>query len=314
MTDKWEIKGETGTAPTTYGAPPPTYGGANMSANAPPAYNNPPPSAGYAAPPTGYTAPPATNPSYANQPVQNYNNPPQVGYVPPTQNYANPPGPSYANPPPAQNYASPPGPSYAGPPQTGPSYANPPQTGPSYASPPQTGPSYANPPPGGPSHTVIQTHTTVTQTKTDFTFGVCECFGNPQWCCYVCCCTSCAMADLRAQFDGQPATWWLTMLGMQFIWIFLFVPGVYSVTWLIWDILACALLMCIAQNMRQRLNITGGDGCMDCLLGFFCTGCRICQLGRELEMVQNPEARELVLNIQKGNPTGQGYMTQGRIM
>jgi len=300
MTDtasKWDINGEHDAAAPTYGAPPPTYG----DANAPQAYNNPPgyaqpPSVGYTAQPQnqGYTGPPAaTNPNYASPPVQNYNNPPQQGYAPPTQNYANPPGPSYANPP-VQNYNQPPAQNYA--------------------SPPQTGPSYASPPPGGPSHTVIQTHTTVTQTRVGFTYALCDCFGNMQWCCYVCWCTSCAIADLRTQSDGAATTWWLTMLVMTFLSIFWWVPATTYTFLFLYNLLGCGFLMCIAQNMRQRLNISGGDGCKDCLLGYCCMSCRICQLGRELEMVQIPEVRELVLNIQKGSPIGQGCMTQGRIM
>lgn len=249
---------------------------------------------------TGYTAPPPptyneTAPAYNNPP--GYNQPPNSGYTAPPPTNPNYAGPTYAAAPPTQNYTAPPTQNYTAPPTQ------------NYNQPP-TQPHYAGPPSGGPQQHAV-TVTTTTVTRSGFTYGLCDCFGNMKWCCYVTWCPSCAVGDLRAAFDGQPATWWLTVILLAICQVLICVPHVWWLFWLFYNIMGCAFLMCVAQNMRQRLHIGGGDGCTDCILGYFCYSCYICQLGRELELTQNAEVRELVLNIQRGSPCNQSCMLDG---
>jgi len=276
-------------APPQYGAPP-TY---NQPPATNPNYAAPPPAAGFNQP--NYAAPPASN---LNQP--NYAAPPSGGYVPPNQT-----GPSYAQPPPT-------GPSYAQPPPTGPSYAQPPPTGPSYAQPPSGGPSYANPP----TTTTTVTHTTVNVQgqgglRTDWHYGLCDIPCN-KWCCYVFWCNACAIADLKASFDGSGGTWWVTVSILTLLYILsvglLGVPAAYFVFQCLYNIAACVFLMQIANQLRAKLRIRESDFCCDCMQSWCCVPCRTCQLGRELEPISVPEVRELVLNLQRASPCNQACM------
>lgn len=312
--------GNIGEAPPAYGAPP-SYA---QDYAQPPSYAQPPPATNpnYAAPPAtnpNYAAPPATNPNYAAPP------PAQSGYVPPNYN-APPPSnlnqPSYAQPPSNLNqpsYAQPPSnlnqPSYAQPPSNfnQPSYAQPPPSGTGYDQPPPSQPSYAQPP--NQQQAQFQAHEQTTNaTRGDFTYSLCSCFDNFKYCCYVCWCTSCAIADLRASLDGSSGTWWGSAVALAVLYIASCTPYTFWIFGAIWNIVACVFLLQVASQMRQRLNIRQGDQCMDCLMSWCCVACRTCQLGRELELTQIPEVRELVLNLQNASPCNQACMNDTNIV
>jgi len=308
-----------------YGAPP-TY----VDPNAPPQYGAPP----------SYNQPPATNPNYAAPPPAAGSNQPNYAAPPPAAGFNQP---NYAAPPPAAgfnqpNYAAPPSGGYVPPNQTGPNYTQPPPTGPSYA---QPGPNYAQPPPGGPSYagppasnqpsymnplsnallpgpttTTVTTHTSVHVQgqgglRTDWNSGLCDIPCN-KWCCYVFWCNACAIADLKASFDGNAGTWWITVSVLSLLWFLsmclLGVPGAWAVLNILYNIAACVFLMQIANQLREKLRIRESDCCCDCMQSWFCVPCRTCQLGRELEPISVPEVRELVLNLQRASPCKQSCM------
>ena len=79
-------------------------------------------------------------------------------------------------------------------------------------------------------------------------------------------------------------------------------PHIGILIYMIFISVACGYLMEVARNLRVKLNLAEGDQCCDCCETWWCLLCKTCQLGRELEDVQNPIVRELVLNVQKASP------------
>jgi len=266
--------------------------------NAPPSYQDSNGTAPYQNP-VGYAPPP--NVGGGN--VGNYQ-PPQIGNTQPSYTgppASNPPQPSYTNPPQQPSYANPPQPSYANPPQQ-PSYANPP--GPTYAQPPVGNPNQAQPNHG----------------PRAFRHSLCDCFMNCKYCLYVFCCFPCALGEMRTAFDGNAFHFWLTVIVFGILYpIWWSTPywvnyGLGSTLMLlIYNGIATFFLMEINKQLCERLNILKEDDFTSCLLSFFCSACKLSQMGNELTQIQLPEVRELVLNVQQASPCNQACMNDAHL-
>jgi len=292
--------------------------GENAAANpnapmAPPSYQDangtvPPQNPGYVPPNVG-----GGNMGYPPQQV-GYNQPSYTGApAPNTQpNYTNT-GPTYAQPPAGNpNYTQPPAgnPNYAQPPVGNPNYAQPPVGNPNYTQPPVGNPNYTQPP-GGYRNNAQPNH----NVPRPFRQGLCDCFQNCKYCLYVWCCFPCALGEIRTAFDGNPFHFWLTIIVLcacypiywsSPYWINYNVGGALAL--FIYHGLATFFLMEVHKQLCERLRLQKEDDFTSCLLSFFCSECKLCQMGNELTQIQLPEVQELVLNIQKASPCNQACM------
>merc|ERR1739848_495765 len=109
------------------------------------------------------------------------------------------------------------------------------------------------------------------------------------------------LADLHAGVNaGESGTWLGIVIGLTILYS---ISQALGFTWIIYFICVWALTCSVASKMRNRFNIVRRpDGCTECLTYFFCLGCFVCQMGRQLENQQDPVAQELIVNIKNANP------------
>lgn len=138
-----------------------------------------------------------------------------------------------------------------------------------------------------------------------FRNGLCDCCGNCNYCLYVTCCMTCAIGDLRSSFTGSGGMWWSTVFILELFFILGYIPHIGLIFYLIGLSIATSFLMSIARQIREKLSMKAEDDCCnDCCESFFCACCKTIQIGRELEDVEDPRVKELLLNIQKASPCG----------
>jgi len=255
--------------------------------------------------PANPNAPPTYHDANGTVPYQN-----PVGYAPPPQIGNN--QPSYTGPPAMNaqpNYSNPPGPTYAQPPVGNP-YTQPPSGNPNYAQ-----SNYTQPPQGNPNYVQPNHHG-----PRAFHRGLCDCFANCKYCLYVFCCFSCALGEMRTAFDGNPFHFWLTVivLGICYpiyvsspYWINYGVGGL--IAYLLYNGLSTFFLMELHKQLCERLNLQKEDEFTSCILSFFCSPCKLSQMGNELTLIQYQEVRELVLNVQRASPCGQACMNNAHL-
>jgi Cys-rich protein (TIGR01571 family) len=99
--------------------------------------------------------------------------------------------------------------------------------------------------------------------------GLCGCFDDCRICCYGCWCTVCLHGENAQQIDGSD-----------------YDAACLTYCCSVKNILACLPIIDNRKALRNKYRLAE-EPCNDCLVGFCCTPCAVCQAARELKIRKN---------------------------